>query len=159
MEIQLIDPQKFEVVKVYSFIEPYTGKSAYVGYYRPYTETYNSGITDDFDKRFFEWLRVLNLNNVQMVLGENIMFDFQKPRIEQIYNGGRPSTKMALTCHGDYTMDEMMQKGKIEGYVIDFKIYWNSIDNNYLMPLGGVLTFDKGKEQYLMETLSKITSL
>lgn len=159
MVIQLIDPKKFEVVKVYSFTEPNTGKSAYIGYYRPYATTYNSSITDDFDKLFFEWLQRLNLINVQMVHGENIMFDFQKPRIKQIYDGNRPTTTMAITCHGDYTMDELIQKGKIEGFAIDFKIYWNSLDQNCLMPLGGVLTFDKGNEQYFMDTLSTITSL
>lgn len=157
--MQLIDPQKFEVVKVYSFIEPYTGKSAYVGYYRPYTKNYNRNLNDDFDSKFVEWLQSMNLHDVQNVVSEDILFDIQKPRIQQIYDGGRPSTIMSLTCHGDYSMDEVMQMGQICGYAINIQVYWNSIANNFLMPLGGVMTFDKTKEAYFLDVLSKIVPI
>ena len=159
MNMQLIDPQMFEVVKVYSFVEPYTGRSAYVGYYRPYSKYYNHGFNDDFDTTFVEWLKNMNLQHVQRVASEDIMFDIQKPRIQQIYDGGRPLTVLALTCHGNFSMDEIMQMGQIKGYTIDVPVHWNSISSNFLMPLGGVMTFDKTKESYFLDVLSTILPL
>lgn len=159
MNMQLIDPQKFEVVKVYSFFEPYTGKSAYVGYYRPYSKNYNHAFNDDFDTTFVEWLKNMNLQNVQRVASEDIMFDIQKPRIQQIYDGGRPSTMLALTCHGNYTMDEIMQLRQINGCTIDIPVHWNSVTSDFLIPLGGVMTFDKTKESYFLEVLNTIVPL
>ncbi len=64
MIIKLIDPKDYKVVKVFSFIEPFTQKTAYDGYKRPLPVSYNASIFDDFDQNMLMWLQSMNLDNV-----------------------------------------------------------------------------------------------
>lgn len=100
----------FEVLKVYSFVDSFTNKSAYVGYYRPYSMEYNHKTSDDFDNTFIEWLSIFNLKNVQLIAHKDMMFDVQKPAYNQIFNGGRHSSQLSITCYGDYSVQELIEK-------------------------------------------------
>ncbi len=49
---KVLDPEKFKVLKVFSFHDPVTGFSGYVYYLRPQLPDYNKSVFDDFDKQF-----------------------------------------------------------------------------------------------------------
>lgn len=159
MTFKLIDPKDFQVARVISFYDSTINKNAKVCYFRPMANGYNKTTLDDFDKSIVEWLKGLNLQNVDICHSDDIVFDHQKPQLEKIYNGGRPSSKLILTCHGDYSMEEFMAMGKIDASVLELNIYWNALSANVMPDQGGVMTFDKTKERYYFDVIKQIRSL
>ena len=62
----------------------------------------------------------------------------------------------AQNAAGDYTNDELMRKGAIDAHILELPIYWNSSENYPIPVIGGVVTYDKTKEQYYIDSLSAI---
>ncbi len=152
-----LDPVEFKVLKVYSFRDPVTGFSGYVYYQRPLTPLYNKGVLDDFDKQFMEWIHSMNLDNVRMAHSEDITYEGQLDFILNILQTNKRKDKMYLTCHGDYSVEEVMQKHEITGFAIDFNVYWNARETDIVLSPGGMFTFDKIKEQYFLDVFNSIT--
>lgn len=115
---KLLDPSEFKVLSVYMFTNPFTQKTAYVGYARPRTQNYDKTVKDDFDQLFEDWLKSLHLDNVHLAAKQDICFEGQLKHYARIYNGNRLKSELLITAHGDYSMDELMAKGQIE--VIDW---------------------------------------
>lgn len=155
---KVLPPAEFKVLKVYSFRDPVTGFSGYVYYQRPQTPEYNKRVSDDFDKQFMEWICSMNLDNVKMAHSEDITYEGQLDYILNILQKYKHKDKMYLTCHGDYSMDEILQKREITGFVIDFNVYWNARESDIVLSPGGMFTFDKSKEQYFGDVFSSITT-
>lgn len=159
MTFNLINPNDFQVARVISFYDSTINRYAKVCYFRPMKNGYNKTTFDDFDKSIVEWLKGLNLQNVDFCQSDDIVFDHQKPQLGKIYNGGRPSSKLLLTCHGDYTMDEFVVMGKIDASVLELNIYWNAMPTDVMPHQGGIMTFDNTKEQYYFDVIKQIESL
>ena len=155
--LKLLRPEEFKVLKMYSFLDPVTGFSGYVYYLRPKTSNYSKSSIDDFDAQFMEWVKSMNLNNVVMAYCEEIyyegLFDLFMSRF-QVY---KLRDKMYLTCHGDYTVDEIMEKKEIAAFVLDLNVYWNAKSTDIVLSPGGTFTFDKKREDYFMDVLNSIT--
>lgn len=159
MKYKIIDPQQFKVARVISFNDVFTNKQGFVGYLRPLTPSCSKKNLDDFDNSFMDWLKSFNLDNVHYVNCADIIFEDQIPQLQRIYNNGRPTSKLLLTCHGDYNFEELKQIGQIEAKLLDLPIYWNAIDNSTLLDNGGVVTFDKTKEKLYFDTIDNIESI
>ncbi len=159
IQLKMIDPNDFEVIRVISFTVPHLEYGGIIVYRRPLTTTYKEDCPDEFDESLLKWLQQFNLKDVVLSHSKDILFDNQLKDYQQIYDGGRPTTQLLLTCHGDYTIDELMVKGKIDARIIELPIYWNSLAKTSLPDVSGVVTFDKEKEQYYFDTISKIKSL
>lgn len=153
---KVLTPAEFKVLKVYSFHDPVTGFSGYVYYLRPLTSDYDKRVFDDFDKQFEEWIRSMNLDNVMMAHSEDIIYEGQLDYILNILQKYKHKDKMYLTCHGDYSMEEIMQNHEITGFAIDLNVYWNARETDVVLSPGGMFTFDKNKEQYFLDVLNAI---
>ena len=156
IRLQMISPHDFEVIRVISFSDSHLNKNGVIVYRRPSTLNYNKDVLDDFDESFIKWLKQLNFQNVTLWHSEDILFDNQLNHYQQVYDGGRPRTLLSLTCHGDYTNDELMRQGAIDAHILELPIYWNSSENYPIPVIGGVVTYDKTKEQYYIDSLSAI---
>ena len=159
MILTLINPSDFKVVRVISFRAEYIKRSGIICYMRPYAIDYRKGTLDDFDHSIIAWLKSLNLSNVKLIYSEDILFDYQLPQLSQIYNGGRPSSKLSLVCHGDYSLDEFVKMGEIDTVCFQLNVFWNADKSDILPELGGTMTFDKNKEDYYHNVIKTITSL
>lgn len=159
MEISLIDPKEFKVARVISFREEFTGLSGTICYMRPYTKDYNKETLDDFDNSMIEWLKSLNLKDVEFIHSEDILFDYQKPQLSKIYNGGRPCNKLLLVCHGDYSLEEIVAKREIEAIQFELNVFWNTYTTGTLPSFGGTMTFDKNKEKYYFKVIKDLNEL
>lgn len=49
-----------------------------------------------------------------------------------------------------------MRQGAIDAHILELPIYWNSSENYPIPVIGGVVTYDKTKEQYYIDSLSAI---
>ena len=156
--LNLINPEDFKVARVISFIDDFWGCSGTVCYMRPLTIKYNKDTFDDFDKSIIEWLKSLNLKNVDINYSGNIIFDHQKSQLSKIYDGGRPCSKLSFTCHGNYSFDEIVTMGQIKTIHLDLNVFWNTMKNTP-STLDVVMTFDKNKEKYYFDVIKSITSL
>jgi len=154
--IKLMNPEDFRVARVISLIDNYTKSRGYITYLRPLTQSYNKSVIDDFDNSMIDWIKELKYQEVQFVHASDVVFDYQKPQIEKIYNGGRPSSKLLLTCHGDYSFEELVKLGQINAKKLDLPIYWNALGNTNILDNGGVFTFDKSRERDFFEIMEKI---
>lgn len=159
MILNLINQKDFKVARVISFRDDFIGRSGTVCYLRPYNSTYNKKSLDDFDRSFIEWLNVLNLSDVKKIYSEDILFDHQISQIIKIYNGGRPSSKLSFTCHGDYLPEDIISMGKIDAICLELNIYWNANKEETFPLLGGTMTFDQRKKDYYFDVIKKITSI
>ncbi len=159
MKITLIKPDEFKVVRVISFRDKYTKRFGTICYMRPYALDYNKGILDDFDNSMIIWLKSLNLSNVELIYSEDMLFDYQLPQLLRIYNGGRPSSKLSLVCHGDYSHDEFVAMGQIDAVCFELNVFWNADKNDLCPQLSGIMTFDKNKENYYRDVIKTIKSL
>lgn len=159
MNIQLINnPNDFKVARVISICDPTINKYAKICYMRPLTPNYNKDTIDEFDMSIISWLNSLNLQNVDFSIHENIIFDYQMSQLEKIFNGGRPSSQLIITAHGDYSIEEIMAKGSIEARQLTLNVYWNTLASDVPF-LGGVVTFEKTREKYYFDTFATVTSL
>lgn len=159
MIISLINPEEFKVARVISFREEFTGLCGTICYMRPYTKDYNKERFDDFDNSMIEWLKSLNLKNVVHSHSEDILFDYQKPQLSKIYDGGRPCSKLLLVCHGDYSQEEIISKREIEAIQFELNVFWNAYTKKRLPSLGGTMTFDRNKEKYYFEAIKNLNEL
>lgn len=159
MILKLINPSEFKVVRVISFRAEYIKRSGTICYMRPYAKDYRKGTLDDFDHSIIAWLKSLNLSNVELIYSEDVLFDYQLPQMSQVYNGGRPSSKLSLVCHGDYSHDEFVKVGKIDAVSFQLNVFWNADKSDILPQLDGIMTFDKNKEDYYHNVIKTITSL
>ena len=157
--IKLLNPKDFKVINVYSFIDKGINKMGYVGYYRPLTPTYNKRVNDKFDTRFEEWLRELNLQDVQRVEKDDVFFEGQMEQFAKIYANTRPSTTLFLAAHAELTIDEMMKLGEIPAFKCNLPIFWNSLNSDMLLDEGGIMTYDKNDEADFKDVINKITPL
>lgn len=161
MILKLINPDEFKVVRVISFRNEYIKKVGTICYMRPYTQDYRKDILDEFDHSMIAWLKSLNLNNVEFVYSADVLFDYQLPQLSRIYDGGRPSGKLSLVCHEDYSQDEMisMGMGQIDAICIELKVFWNADMDATIPMLCGIMTFDRNKKDYYFDVVKTITSL
>ncbi|MBQ7238452.1 MAG: hypothetical protein IJS20_06650 [Bacteroidales bacterium] len=159
-----IKPEDFEAIRVISFRDSLDQYSGTIVYRRPLSsikkDPTKKDPTDDFDRSMLSWLEQLNFQRVQFLRSENILFDNQLQEYQQIYDGGRPQTLLSLTCHGNYTKDELIARGSIKALEIKIPIYWNALKPKLLFPEeSGTVTFDKNKEQYFFDTIKAIKTL
>lgn len=155
--LKILPTEEFKVLKVYSFRDPMTGFVGYVYYLRPLKPDYNKNVQDDFDNKFMEWIKAMNLDNVVMAHSDDIVYEGQFKNILKVLQQFRKKGTMCLTCHGDYTVDEIIEKKKIIGYAIDLDVYWNAREIDIVHFPGGMFTFDKKKEQYFLNVFNSIT--
>lgn len=159
MTLQLLDPQKQKVARIISFNEPFTKTKGFIGYLRPLTSSYSKDTIDDFDNSLKDWLESFNLENVHYVNCTNIIFEDQISQLQRIYNNGRPTSKLLLTCYGDNGFEELKQIGHVKTRLLDLPIYWNALDKSIQLDNSGFVTFDKDKEAYFFEIIDNIESL
>ena len=159
MKLTLINPDEFKVIRVISIRDEYTKRSGTICYIRPYALDYKKETLDDFDHSMIMWLKSLNLNNVEFIRSEEILFDYQLPQLSRIYDGGRPSSKLSLVCHGDYSHDEFVAMGQIDAVCFELNVFWNADKNDLCPQLSGIMTFDKNKENYYRDVIKTIKSL
>ena len=159
MKLTLINPDEFKVIRVISIRDEYTKRSGTICYIRPYALDYKKETLDDFDHSMIMWLKSLNLNNVEFIRSEDILFDYQLPQLSRIYDGGRPSSKLSLVCHGDYSHDEFVAMGQIDAVCFELNAFWNADKNDLCPQLSGIMTFDKNKENYYRDVIKTIKSL
>ena len=112
-----------------------------------------------FDRSIIVWLKSLNLKNVDFSHSENIIFDHQRPQLSKIYEGGRPSSKLSFTCHGNYTFEECITMGQINSILLELNVFWNTMSKKTPSIIGGVMTFDKNKEKYYFDVIKSITCI
>ena len=155
--LKILRPEEFRVLKLYSFRDPVTGFPGYVYYLRPKTESYSKTSVDEFDVKFMDWLKAMNLNNVAMAHSEVIFYEGQLEYFMSCFQVYKRKDKMFLTCHGDYTVDEIMAKKEIAAFVIDLNMYWNARETDIILSPGGTFTFDKNREKYFMDVFNSIT--
>ena len=93
MKITLINPDEFKVIRVISFRDEYTKRVGTVCYMRPYALDYKKEILDDFDHSMIMWLKSLNLNNVEFIRSEDILFDYQHLLLLFIWRRCRNATR------------------------------------------------------------------
>lgn len=155
--LRLLRPEEFKVFKMFSFNDPVTGFSGYVYYLRPKTSNYGKTIIDDFDVQFMDWVKSMNLNNVVVAHCEEIFYEGQLDLFLTRFQEHMLKDKMYLTCHGDYTVDEIIAKKEITAFVIDLNMYWNVRKTDIVLSPGGTFTFDKNKEEYFMDVFNSIT--
>lgn len=159
MTLNLINPEDFKVARVITFRDEFVNKTGRICYMRPYTQNYTKDTIDDFDHSMVEWLESLNLNNVRFIHNADVLFDCQLPDLSQIYNGGRPSTKLSLACYGDYSHDEVVARGHITAIPLNLNVFWDANQEEQCPRLCGMVTFDKTKENYYRDVIKTITSL
>ena len=159
MKLTLINPDEFKVIRVISIRDEYTKRSGTICYIRPYALDYKKETLDDFDHSMIMWLKSLNLNNVEFIRSEDILFDYQLPQLSRIYDGGRPSSKLSLVCHGDYSHDEFVAMGQIDAVCFELNVFCNADKNDLCPQLSGIMTFDKNKENYYRDVIKTIKSL
>ena len=159
MKFSLISPEDFKVARVISFMDEFTECAGTVCYMRPHTIEYNKDTFDDFDRSIIVWLKSLNLKNVDFSHSENIIFDHQRPQLSKIYEGGRPSSKLSFTCHGNYTFEECITMGQINSILLELNVFWNTMSKKTPPTIGGVMTFDKNKEKYYFDVIKSITCI
>lgn len=159
MKITLINPDEFKVIRVISFRDEYTKRFGTICYMRPYALDYKKETLDDFDHSMIMWLKSLNLNNVEFIRSEDILFDYQLPQLSRIYDGGRPSSKLSLVCHGNYSYDELVAMGQIDAVCFELNVFWSADKNDFCPQLSGIMTFNKNKEIYYRNAIKSITSL
>ena len=159
MILTLINPEEFKVVRIISFRDEYTKRFGTICYMRPYALDYKKETLDDFDHSMIMWLKSLNLSNVEFIYSEDILFDYQLPQLSRIYNGGRPSSKLSLVCHGDYSHDEFVAMRHIDAVCFELNVFWNAAKNDLCPQLDGIMTFDKNKENYYRDVMKTIKSL
>ncbi len=155
--LKILRPEEFRVLKLYSFRDPVTGFPGYVYYLRPKTESYSKTSVDEFDVKFMDWLKAMNLNNVAMAHSEDIFYEGQLEYFMSCFQVYKRKDKMFLTCHGDYTVGEIMAKKEISAFVIDLNMYWNARETDIILSPGGTFTFDKNREKYFMDVFNSIT--
>lgn len=153
--VKPLDPNDFKVVKIYSFTDPFSKKRASVGYQRPLSSIYDSKKNDEFDERFESWLKEHKFEDVEMIVAQNILFEGQIDYLHRRFVR-LPQSKLSIIAHGNYTMDEMIENGQIEGCKLEFPIYWNVCDDYRLSDEGGIMVFDKDKEKYFFEVLESL---
>lgn len=154
---KILDPAQFRVLKVFLFRDPITRLYAYVYYLRPLTATYNKSVTDDFDNQFYHWLISMNLEQVQQIFSEDIYYEGQLELELKKFTSNMVENVMCLRCHGNYTFDEIKQKGGIDAADINLKVFWRATKADFVLTQGGVFTFDKNKEQYFFDVFNSIT--
>lgn len=159
MKFSLISPEDFKVARVISFMDEFTECAGTVCYMRPRTIEYNKDTFDDFDRSIIVWLKSLNLKNVDFSHSENIIFDHQRPQLSKIYEGGRPSSKLSFTCHGNYTFEECITMEQINSILLELNVFWNTMSKKTPSTIGGVMTFDKNKEKYYFDVIKSITCI
>lgn len=159
MTMKLLNPEDFKVIRVFCVEDAFYGVSAYIAYVRPWSGDYSKDKPDSLDIKIEEWLKSLNYKNVRMVAKDNICFDIQMPQYKQIYGGGRPTSKLSLICHGDYTTDEMISMGQVNAFSLELTIYWNTTRKEVALDNGSVFTFDKKEEKFFLTSLSNVVSL
>lgn len=159
MAFNYINPDEFKVARVISFRDEYIKKNGKICYMRPYTQDYKKEMIDDFDQSIIEWLKSLNLDNVSLIHSEDILFDHQLSQLSQIYDGGRPSSKLSLVCQGDYSNDDFVAIRQIDAVCFKLNVFWNADKNDTFPVLEKSVTFDKNKEKYYFDVIKSITSL
>ena len=159
MILTVINPEDFRVARVISFRDEISKISGVVSYMRPFTTDYNQSTLDDFDHSMIRWMESLNLNNVRFTHSEDILFDYQIPQLSRIYNCGRPSSKLNLICHGDYSPEEFISMGQIYATCIELNVFWDTIKKDTLPQLSRTVTFDKNKEKYYFDVIGSLSGL
>lgn len=154
---KILDPAQFRVLKVFLFRDPITRLYAYVYYLRPLSANYNKSVTDDFDNQFYQWLLSMKLEQVQQIFSEDIFYEGQLELELKKFTSNMVENVMCLRCHGNYTFDEIKQKGGINAFDIDLKAFWSATKDDFVLVQGGVFTFDKNKEQYFFDVFNSIT--
>ncbi len=144
--------QKAYVINVISFRDSISNHNGRIVYRRPLSSTCNRTQNDDFDNSMLTWLKQLNFINVQFCHSEVIYHKKQLQQIRQIYILRKQKTILKLRWHGDYTSEEMKKMGGFKMREMKFPIYWNAIPSNQLPLTLEVVTFDKNKEQYYLNT-------
>ncbi len=157
--LKFIAQENFEVIRVFSFTESYMQNVGTIVYRRPLSDIYNKDNPDIFDKTFMEWLNELGLKDVKCICSSNVLFENQLNNYNKIYNGGRPISKLSITCCGNYTLEEIESKESVEARILELPIYWNVIDKKLLSDIGGIVYFDRTKENFFFEAISSIKSL
>ena len=57
IELKLLNPNDFKVLRVISFREKFTHAIGKICYFRPMTKDYQQGTSDEFDTILIEWLK------------------------------------------------------------------------------------------------------
>lgn len=158
IELKLLDPEDFKVLRVISFQERFTHAIGKICYFRPRTENYQQGASDEFDASLIEWLKAQNLVNVSLDISSDVCFEHQMDEIQKIYLR-KVKTQLSLTCHGDYSTDELIGMGKINAKILKLNVYWDTLDENRVYDMGNSVTFDKAKEEYYFGVIDSVESL
>lgn len=158
IELKLLDPKDFKVLRVISFQERFSNKVGKICYFRPMTEDYQQGVSDEFDASLIEWLKAQNLENVSLDISSDVCFEHEKENIQKIYLR-KIKTQLSLTCHGDYSTDELIGMGKINAKILKLNVYWDTLDKNSVYDMGNSVTFDKAKEEYYFGVIDSVESL
>ena len=156
--MKLLDPKDFKVLRVISFQEKFTNAIGKICYFRPMTKDYQQGTSDEFDASLIEWLKAQNLVNVVLVSSSDVCFEHQTDDIQKIYLR-KVKTQLSLTCHGDYSIDELIAMGKINAKILKLNVYWDTLDKNNVYDMGNSVTFDKTKEEYYFGVIDSVESL
>lgn len=158
IELKLLNPNDFKVLRVISFREKFTHAIGKICYFRPMTKDYQQGTSDEFDTILIEWLKAQNLVNVALVSCYDVCFEHEKENIQKIYLR-KINTQLSLTCHGDYSTDELIGMGKINAKILKLNVYWDTLDGNSFYDMGNSVTFDKAKEEYYFGVIDSVESL
>ena len=158
VELKLLDSKDFKVLRVISFQEKFTNVIGKICYFRPMTKDYQQGASDEFDATLMEWLQTQNFVNVSLDSCTDVCFENQVNEIQKIYLR-KIKTQLSLTCHGDYSIDELIGKGKINAKILKLNVYWDTLDKNSVYDMGNSVTFDKAKEEYYFGVIDSVESL
>lgn len=156
--MKVLKPEDFKVLRVISFQERFSNKVGKICYFRPMTEDYQQGASDEFDASLLEWLKAQNLVNVDLDISSDVWFEHQIDDIQKIYLR-KVKTQLSLTCHGDYSIDELTAMGKMNAKILKLNVYWDTLDKDRVYDMGNSVTFDKTKEKYYFEAIDSVESL
>lgn len=158
IEMKVLKPEDFKVLRVISFQERFSNKVGKICYFRPMTKDYQQGTSDEFDTTLIEWLKAQNLVNVVLVSSSDVCFEHQMDEIQKIYLR-QVKTQLSLTCHGDYSTDELIGMDKINAKILKLNVYWDTLDKPHVYDIGNSVTFDKAKEGYYFGAIDSVESL